>query len=130
MNLIKNFKKKWMNSWPLASLLFIGIATACSYEEGEFYIADVSKQHTFTDSASFHPDCCVATYVTGTLDAPALIIVEGYLIGGFIDSLHLPKGKVNIENSHGDFYGYRKIAIKYYPGEAKKGSLKIKTLIY
>jgi len=99
-------------------------------EKGVFYITDVSKEHTFTDSASFHPDCCVATSVTGTTDAPALIIVEGYLIGGFIDSLHLPKGKVNIENSHGDFYGYRKIAIKYYPGEAKKGSLKIKTLIY
>lgn len=114
----------------LASLLFVGIAAGCSYEEGEFYIADVSKQHTFTDSASFHPDCCVSTSVTGTLDAPALIIVEGYLIGGFIDSLHLPKGKVNIENSHGDFYGYRKIAIRYYPGKAKKGRLKIKTLIF
>ncbi|WP_353721529.1 hypothetical protein [Dyadobacter sp. 676] len=99
-------------------------------ENGEFYITDVSKKHTFTDSASFHPDCCVSTSVTGMLDAPALIIVEGYLIGGFIDSLHLPKGKVNIENSHGDLYGYRKIAIKYYPGDAKKGSLKIKTLIF
>ena len=112
-----------------ASLLFI-VATSCSYEEGEFYIANVSKEHTFTDSASFHPDCCVSTSVTGTLDAPALIIVEGYLIGGFIDSLHLPKGKVNIENSHGDFYGYRKIAIKYFPCEAKKGNLIIKTSIY
>lgn len=110
------------------SLLFIGIAASCSYEKGEYYIADVLKEHTFTDSASFHPNCCVATYVIGTLDAPALIIVQGYLIGGFIDSLHLPKGKVNIENSHGDFYWYRKIAIKYYPGEAKKDSLKIKCL--
>lgn len=36
---------------------------------------------------------------------------------------------VNIGNSHGDFYWYRKIAIKYYPCEAKKDSLKIKTLI-
>lgn len=68
-------------------------------EQGEFYIADVSKERTFTDSASFHPDCCVITSVTGTLDAPALIIVEGYLIGGFIDSLHLPKGKV-ISRTH------------------------------
>ncbi len=122
--------RKWQIYRKLGVMLFIAAAAGCSYEKGEFYITDVSKEHTFTDSASFHPDCCVTTSVTGTLDAPALIIVEGYLIGGFIDSLHLPKGKVAIENSHGDFYGYRKIAVKYYPGEAKKGSLKIKTLIY
>lgn len=114
----------------VAGLLFACIFAGCSMEKGEFYITDVSKKQTFTDSASFHPDCCVATFVTGTLDAPALLIVEGYLIGGLIDSIYLPKGKVNIENSHGDFYWYRKIAIKYYPGEAKKGSLKIKTLIF
>lgn len=129
MDLFKNCKKR-LNSGSLGGVLLVGIAMGCSMEKGEFYIADVSKEHTFIDSASFHPDCCVSTSVTGTLDAPALIIVEGYLIGGFIDSLHLPKGKVNIKNSHGDFYGYRKIAIKYYPGEAKKGSLKIKTLIF
>ncbi|WP_143016848.1 hypothetical protein [Dyadobacter soli] len=99
-------------------------------EKGEFYIVDVSKAHTFTDSASFHPDCCVATFVTGTLDGPAWILVEYYSKGGLIDSIYLPKGKVNIENSHGDFYWQRKIVVKYFPGEAKKGSLKIKTLIF
>lgn len=129
---MKLFKscKKYLNSRRLSSLLFMGIFTACSMEKGEFSIKDVSKPHTFTDSASFRPDCCVATFVTGTLDAPALLVVEGYLIGGLIDSIYLPKGKVNIENSHGDFYWYRKIAIRYYPGEAKKGNLKIKTLIF
>lgn len=107
----------------------MGIGTACSFEKGEFQITDVSKKHFFTDSASFHPWCCVATTVTGTLDAPGLIVIHGYLIGGLIDSIYLPKGQVNVK-SHGDFYVYRKIAIEYFPGKAKKGNLKIKTSIY
>lgn len=118
-----------MSNRRLASLLFMGIATACSFEKGEFQITDVSKKHFFTDSASFHPWCCVATTVTGTLDAPGLIVIHGYLIGGLIDSIYLPKGQVNVK-SHGDFYVYRKIAIEYFPGKAKKGNLKIKTSIY
>ncbi len=129
MSLFKS-RKKYVKNRSFAALLFIGVLTGCSMEKGEFYIADVSKKHIFFDSVSFHPDCCVATFVTGTLDGPAWILVEYYSKGGLIDSIYLPKGKVNIENSHGDFYWQKKIVVKYFPGEAKKGSLKIKTLIF
>lgn len=129
MNPVKCGKKN-VGSKVFAGLLFISTVTCCSMEKGEFQITDVSKMHVFTDSASFNPECCVATFVTGTLDEPAWILVEYYSAGGIIDSIYLPKGKVNIENSHGDFYSYRKIAIKYFPGNAKRGSLKIKTLIF
>ena len=121
--------KKYGDSRLFIGLLSIYLATGCSFEKGEFHITDVSKKHYFTDSASFHPDCCVATYVTGTLDAPAVVVVQSYLIGGLNDSIHLPKGKVNVK-SHQDLYVYRKIAIKYFPCEAKKGRLTIKTSIY
>lgn len=71
----------------------------------------------------------MATTVTDTLDAPAEVVVQSYLIGGLNDSIHLPRGKVNVK-SHQDLYVYRKIVIKYFPGEAKKGNLTIKTSIY
>ena len=126
---MKTKSKKYVDGRLFISLLFICIAAGCSFEKGEFHITDVSKKHYFTDSASFHPNCCVATTVTGTLDAPAVVVVQSYLIGGFNDSIHLPKGKVNVK-SHQDLYVYRKIAIKYFPGEAKKGNLTIKTSIF
>lgn len=126
---MKTESKRYMDSRLFIILLFIHIAVGCSFEKGEFHITDVSKKHYFTDSASFHPSCCVATTVTGTLDAPAVIVVQSYLIGGLNDSIHLPKGEVNVK-SHQDLYMYRKIAIKYFPGEAKKGNLTIKTSIY
>lgn len=126
---MKTESKKYVDSRLFISLLSIYIATACSYEKGEFYITNVSQKHYFTDSASFHPSCCVVTTVTGTLDAPAVVVVQGYLIGGLTDSLYLPKGKVNV-NSRQDHYWFRKIAIKYFPCEAKKGHLTIKTSIY
>lgn len=125
---IKTKSKRYVDSRLFISLLFIYIAAGCSFEKGEFHITDVSQKHYFTDSASFHPDCCVATYVTGTLDAPAVVVVQSYLIGGLNDSIHVPKGKVNVE-SHQDLYVYRKIVIKYFPGKAKKGNLIIKTSI-
>jgi hypothetical protein len=128
MNLFKIFKK-YVSSRSFAGLLLLGLTTGCSFEKGEFQITDVSQKHYFTDSASFHPSCCVATTVTGTLDAPALVVIQSYLIGGLNDSIHLPKGKVNVK-SHQDLYVYRKIAIKYFPGKAKKGNLTIKTSIY
>ncbi|MGX5852713.1 hypothetical protein ACWKW6_03685 [Dyadobacter jiangsuensis] len=126
---MKTESKRYVDSRLFISLLFIYIAVGCSFEKGEFHITDVSQRHYFTDSASFHPSCCVATTVTGTLDAPAMVVVQSYLIGGLNDSIHLPRGKVNVK-SHQDLYVYRKIVIKYFPGEAKKGNLTIKTSIF
>jgi hypothetical protein len=120
--------KKYFSSRSFVGLLLAGMILGCSLEKGEFRITDVSQMHYFTDSASFHPSCCVATTVTGTLDAPAVVVVQSYLIGGLNDSIHLPKGKVNVE-SHQDLYAYRKIVIKYFPGKAKRGNLIIKTSI-
>lgn len=118
----------------MAGRLFPGLlaavtTTGCLFERGEFQITDVSQNHYFTDSARFHPRCCVATLVTGNLDAPALVVVQSYLIGGLNDSLYLPRGNVYVKPQQ-DHYVYRKIVIKYFPGEAKKGSLIIKTSIY
>ena len=126
---MKTGSKRYRNGRLFINLLFIGITAGCSFEKGEFHITDVSQKHYFTDSASFHPSCCVATTVTGTLDAPAVVVVQRYLIGGLNDSIHLPKGNVNVK-SHQDLYVYRKITIKYFPGEAKKGNLTIKTSIF
>ncbi|MDR6803971.1 hypothetical protein J2Y45_001240 [Dyadobacter sp. BE34] len=121
--------KKYVADRLFPSLLATITITGCLFERGEFQIADVSQNHYFTDSAWFHPRCCVATLVTGKLDAPALVVVQSYLIGGLNDSLYLPKGNVYVKSQQ-DLYVYRKIVIKYFPGEAKKGSLTIKTSIY
>jgi hypothetical protein len=110
--------------------MFLLMVTSCLPEKGEFVITDVSKKHLFTDSAPFLATCCVSTYVSGHLDAPAWILVEYYSEGGLIDSIFLPKGVVDIQNSHGDFYYQKRINVKYFPGEAKKGNLRITTRIY
>lgn len=128
MNVFESFKE-YVTGRLFPGLLVMAMAVGCSFEKGEFHITDVSKKHYFTDSAYFHPWCCVATTVTGTLDAPAVVVVQGYLIGGLNDSIYLPKGKVNVK-SHQDLYVYRKIVIKYFPGQAKKGNLTIRTSIY
>lgn len=128
MNLLRSCKK-YVAGRLFPSLLATITTTGCLFERGEFQITDVSKNHYFTDSAWFHPRCCVATLVTGKLDAPALVVVQSYLIGGLNDSLYLPKGNVYVKSQQ-DLYVYRKIVIKYFPGQAKKGNLTIATAIY
>lgn len=121
--------KKYVAGRLFPSLLATVTTTGCLFERGEFQITDVSQNQYFMDSAWFHPRCCVATLVTGNLDAPALVVVQSYLIGGLNDSLYLPKGKVYVKSQQ-DHYVYRKIVIKYFPGQAKKGNLTIATAIY
>lgn len=96
---------------------------------GKFEITDVSKEYTFFDSSLRKANCCFDILITGELDGPAWIHIKYYPNTKYwVDSIYLPKGVVDSVFRRQDFYS-NKIIIKYFPGDAKKGNLRIRTQI-
>lgn len=111
-------------------LVFSLSLAGCSGNEGIFEITDVSKAYTFLDSSDTNADCCLDLLVTGELDGPAWIHVQYYYpnIRHGMDSIYLPKGIIDSISTRHDYFG-KKIGIKYFPGNAKKGNLRIRTQV-
>lgn len=103
---------------------------ACKMKVGEFVVKDVSKPHQFMDSTFFNADCCVSTMLSGELDGDAWVIINAHPQGWWLDSIYIPSGVVRTKESRGDFYSHNKIRIRYIPGKAKKGYVKIRSQIF
>lgn len=118
------------NAWSLLTVCVLSILLhACSKEERVFEINDVSKEHVLVDSVQLHANCCMDVLVTGELDGPAWLNVYYYYDGDLKiddarDSIFLPKGVIDSIATHNDYFG-RRVEIKYFPGKAKKGNVRI-----
>jgi hypothetical protein len=96
--------------------------------EGVFEITDPSRTYTFYDSSySSHAEY-VEAFITGDLDGTAKVDIHYYP-----DTIHqvwsfdFQAGRSD-SSGRWDFYA-RKIRVKYVPGTAKKGRLKIVTKV-
>lgn len=116
--------------WNLITVCILSaLLLACSKEERMFEINEVSKEHILVDSVRLNANCCMDVLVTGELDGPAWLHVyyyyDDYLkTDNARDSIFLPKGIIDSIATHNDYFG-RQIEIRYFPGEAKKGKVRI-----
>jgi hypothetical protein len=115
--------------WMLACLASAVLAGCRREEDGIFEITDVSQEHTFYDSSFTDADCCVDVLITGELDGSAKVHIQYYPDTAMgVTGFNLTRGKVDSVRIRSDFFD-KKIRIKYFPGSAKKGNLRIRTQV-